>query len=207
MSPRGIPIDAEELLAQARWVRRLARKLVRDASRAEDVVQDTWVAALESAPAQQGHLRPWLARVVRNFARQSQRRETNRAGREEASARSDRTPPASETAERLEAQRALVEALESLAEPYRTTVTLRYLEGLSAARIARKLGIPAGTVRWRLKHGLDELRAKLDKRFGGERGSWAVALLPLLRRPPLAEIARQVAAASVKGVVMMNAST
>ncbi len=204
-------MDAEALLAEARWVRRLARSLVRDDSVAEDLVQETWIAALEGAPADGGRLRPWLARVVRNFARQSHRGAANRARQEAQSARPERTPSTSETAERLEAQRLLVEALESLAEPYRTTVTLRYLEGLSAAKIARKQGIPAGTVRWRLKHGIDELRTRLDGRCGGERRNWALALVPLLARPPLVAIATQGAAsgaaAAMEGVMMMNTIT
>jgi RNA polymerase sigma-70 factor (ECF subfamily) len=209
VNTRGEPvsIDARELLTQARWVRRLAQSLVRDASIAEDLVQETWLAALEGAPSEEGRLRPWLARVVRNFARQSRRGEANRTRREHVSARSERSPSASETAERLESQRVLVESLESLDEPYRTTVTLRYLEGLSAAQIARKQGIPAGTVRWRLKQGLDQLRARLDKRFGGERRSWALAFLPLLRRPPLAQIAAGTGAAVVEGLTIMSTGT
>jgi RNA polymerase sigma-70 factor (ECF subfamily) len=200
-------IDAEELLAQAQWVQRLARSLVRDASVAEDLVQETWLAALGRAPSDEGRLRTWLARVVRNFARQSRRGEANRARREEVSARSESSPSASDTAERLEAQRLLVEALAALDEPYRTTVTMRYLEGLSAAQIARKQGIPAGTVRWRLKQGLDQLRARLDKRFGGDRRSWALAFLPLLRRPPLAEIAAGSGVAIAEGLTIMSTGT
>ncbi|HEV8112857.1 MAG TPA: sigma-70 family RNA polymerase sigma factor [Planctomycetota bacterium] len=204
-------MDADSLLSEARWVRRLARSLVRDDAVAEDLVQETWIAALEGAPAESGRLRPWLARVVRNFARQAHRSRASRAHQERISARPERTPSTSETAERLEAQRLLVEALESLAEPYRTTVTLRYLDGLSAAKIARKQGIPAGTVRWRLKHGIDELRARLDGRCGGERRNWAIALIPLLPRPPLVAIATQAAAggaaATIEGVMMMNTIT
>ena len=41
-------------------------------------------------------------------------------------------------------------ALTALDEPFRTTVIRRYLDGQSAADIAKALGIPAGTVRWRL---------------------------------------------------------
>jgi RNA polymerase sigma-70 factor (ECF subfamily) len=206
MTSEPLRIDAEEMLAQARWMRRLARRLVRDSSTAEDVVQQTWLAALESAPGSEGRLRPWLARVVRNLASEKRRGEAHRAAREEIAARPERSPSAAETAEKIEAQRVLVEALASIAEPYRTTVMLRYLEGLSAASIARKQGIPAATVRWRLQHGLEELRSRLDKRFGGERRSWALALLPLARRPPLSEIAQQVAAAAAQGAMVMNTS-
>ncbi len=197
-------IDAEKLLAEARWASRLARSLVRDDSAAQDVVQSALVAALESAPADEGRIRPWLARVVRNFAAQSRRGDAHRSEREQASARAERAPSAAETAERIESQRVLVDALASLEEPYRTTVTLRYLEGLSAAQIARRERVAAGTVRWRLKEGLDRLRARLDRRFGGEQGSWALALLPVLKRPPLGGIVAGGAAGVLQGVLLMN---
>ena len=44
-----------------------------------------------------------------------------------------------------------------LDEPYRTVILLRFYEGLSSAEISRREGIPAGTIRWRLKQGLKEL--------------------------------------------------
>jgi RNA polymerase sigma-70 factor (ECF subfamily) len=204
MQDRRARIDAEKLLAEARWASHLARSLVRDDAAAQDVVQSALVAALESAPGVEGRLRPWLARVVRNFAAQSRRSEAHRSEREQVSARAERSPSAAETAERLESQRVLVEALEALEEPYRTTVTLRYLEGLSAAQIARRERIPAGTVRWRLKEGLDRLRARLDKRFQGGRGSWALALLPILKRPPLGAAAAASASGVLEGVLLMN---
>ena len=212
-------IDADELLAHTTWVRRLARGLVRDAAAADDVVQETWLAALKARRAADAPLRPWLARVAANFARDKTRGEANRASRERESARSGHAPSAADTAERLEAQRLLVEALESLAEPYRTTVTLRYLDGFSAARIARRQRIPAGTVRWRLKHGMDELRARLDARAaaravhgeeGGEeglRGAGLLLLLPLCRRPPLVETAAGIGSAAAQGVLAMHAMT
>src|SRR5205823_1008819 len=66
-----------------------------------------------------------------------------------------------------------------LAEPYRTAVLLRYYEELSAAEIARRTEVPAGTVRWRLKEGLDRLRRQLDERSGGRRAS-VVALVKFM---------------------------
>ena len=53
-----------------------------------------------------------------------------------------------------------------LDEPFRSTLLLRYVEGRSAADIARRQGVPAGTVRWRLKAALDDVRA----RFGASTG-------------------------------------
>src|SRR5262249_23526210 len=68
-----------------------------------------------------------------------------------------------------------------LEEPFRETVLLRYYEDMSCADIARMKGMPAGTVRWRLKTGLDRVRAALDAELG-DRRRWQRALAPLLLR-------------------------
>jgi DNA-directed RNA polymerase specialized sigma24 family protein len=52
----------------------------------------------------------------------------------------------------------LVDALD---EPFRSTIRLRYFDGLSAAEIARRATLPEGTVRWRAKEGLERLRRAL----------------------------------------------
>jgi RNA polymerase sigma-70 factor (ECF subfamily) len=176
----------EHLLAEAAWMRALAEHLVRDSS-AEDIVQDTWLAALKCAPSGRlpddaGRARPWLAHVLANFARAQRRGDARRTERELRAARPEAVPSAAESAQRVEAQRALVDALAALDEPYRTTVILRYFDGLSGAEIARRLAVPEGTVRWRLKHAVDELRTRLDGHYGGDRSAWSLALVSLARR-------------------------
>ncbi len=64
--------------------------------------------------------------------------------------------------ERARLERRLAELVLELDEPFRTTVLLRYREGLSAEAIAKHQGIPAATVRSRLKTALDRLRDELD---------------------------------------------
>ncbi|MEO6710004.1 MAG: sigma factor-like helix-turn-helix DNA-binding protein, partial [Planctomycetota bacterium] len=76
-----------------------------------------------------------------------------------------------------ELQRALLDAVQSLDEPFRTTVVQRYFEGQTSAAIAEALGLPAGTVRWRLKRGVDQLRERLDAQFHS-RASWSLLLAP-----------------------------
>jgi DNA-directed RNA polymerase specialized sigma24 family protein len=55
----------EALLAEARWLRRLATSLIGED--AEDLVQATYLAALRSPPAGDRPLRPWLGRVRRHL--------------------------------------------------------------------------------------------------------------------------------------------
>jgi hypothetical protein len=58
-------ITAEDLLANQAWLKRLACRLV-DPATAEDLVQETWAAAVRSRPERDRPLRPWLAEVLRN---------------------------------------------------------------------------------------------------------------------------------------------
>jgi RNA polymerase sigma-70 factor (ECF subfamily) len=178
-----------ELLEHQVWVRDLARRLVRGPSEADDLVQSTWVAALERPPAPEGasevgpeRARQWLAAVVRNAARQLRRGEARRVERERAAARGEALPSAAELVERAALQRRVAGAVEGLAEPYRSALLLRYFEGLPPREIARRAGVPVETVRTRIARGVDQLRSKLDRDFG-ERRAWVVALAPIARAP------------------------
>ncbi|MBK7875611.1 MAG: sigma-70 family RNA polymerase sigma factor [Planctomycetes bacterium] len=170
--------STEELLSEAEWLGTLARRLVSDPSEADDLAQDTWIAALRRPPERERPLRPWLARVARNFARMRGRKVAPRASFDDAE--SAGLGP-DELSARLEAQRALLDALRELREPYRSTVLLAYFEHRSSEEIAERQGVSASTVRWRLKTAVDELRSVLDRGHDGRRGAWTVALAPLLR--------------------------
>jgi RNA polymerase sigma-70 factor (ECF subfamily) len=206
--PEPVRLSVEDLLDEAAWVRALASRLVCGrAADADDVEQDTWVAALEHAPRDPAHRRSWLARVATNFARLKSRGDAHRTQREIQAARPEGQPSASETLERLEAQRALVDALRALDEPYRTTVMRRYFDGLSAADIARAENVPASTVRWRLMHGIEALRARLDEKYG-DRAAWSLAFVPLIKpHVSLTTAAAATGGAALTGVLVMNAVT
>jgi RNA polymerase sigma factor (sigma-70 family) len=183
---RMTTMDTEDLLAHAAWLRQLAMSLVRDPGTVDDLVQTTWLAAIEHPPGPGGPPRPWLGTVLRNAWRQIVREGSRRRRRERAAARPERdTPSPAELASRLEAQRILAAAVASLHEADRTIVLLRHQEGLSSAEIARRRGEPAGTVRWRLKKALDALRRRLDEEHGGDGKAWVVALIPLVDRESL----------------------
>jgi DNA-directed RNA polymerase specialized sigma24 family protein len=63
--------------------------LVFDPSLAEDVAQETWLAALANAPREGGSLRGWLATIARNLAFRTWRGEDRRAQREMAARTGD----------------------------------------------------------------------------------------------------------------------
>jgi RNA polymerase sigma factor (sigma-70 family) len=178
-------ISAEEVLHNAEWVSRLARALVAQPADAGDLAQDTWTAAMASPGERRGSLGAWLTGTMRNLARMRVRAGARRLRHETEAAQAAGSvqdgPSPDVLLERLEAQQIVARHVLELDEPVRQTVLLRYYEGLSAAEIGRRLGVPAGTVRWRLKSGLDQLRALLDQSFDGAPGSrrWAVLLAPI----------------------------
>lgn len=188
-SSREIP-PTEALLEHAQWVTKLARDLVRDRHVAEDIVQETWLAFLRRPPGRGHALRPWLARVVRNQASMYLRGRGARSARERDVARPEASLDTAEIVERGELQRELIDAVLGLAEPYRTTLLLRYYEELSPSQIARVLGVRASSVRSRLVRGQQKLRAVLDQRHGGNREEWARRVGPLL---PLATSTKRAA--------------
>jgi RNA polymerase sigma factor (sigma-70 family) len=160
----------EQLLAHTEWLARLARAFVGDAA-ALDVVQDTYEIALSKPPRREGPLRPWLGGVARNIAWMARRSRVRRERRElhDAAAPAEAIPTPEELVARVEMHQRVARIVLELPEPLRGTLLLRYFEDMSAADIARAQGIPAATVRSRLKDALDQLRAMFNASHKRER--------------------------------------
>jgi RNA polymerase sigma factor (sigma-70 family) len=175
-------VTIEEMLAHSGWLRCLARGLVAGEDAAEDVVQETWLTAIERPPRHRRNLRGWLSSVARNVARQFHRGERRRRRRELGT---DTRRPARSVPEALasvEMRRMIASAVLALEEPYRTTITLRYFEEMTPKEIARHLDVPRSTVSTRIRRGLERLRDRLDEDHGGDRRRWCALLAPLLKR-------------------------
>jgi RNA polymerase sigma-70 factor (ECF subfamily) len=170
-----------ELLQHAAWTRHLARGLAGDAA-ADDVVQETWVAALRRPPDTRQPLRPWLRSVVRNKVFNRSRDQARRASREARAGAGEAPESAENLIGRLELHKILVEVVSELAEPYRQMVLLAYFDELTSAEIGERHNIPAGTVRGRLKTALELLREALDRRLGS-RAAWMPGIIELARPP------------------------
>lgn len=172
-------MSPEELQANAKFVRSLARCLVLEEHQAEDIAQETFVAALQHPPDSDRPIRPWLSRVVRNFAVSFFRREKRRKEREEVVLTTETVPSPDEIVEQMELRRLMIDAILGLDEPYRSTIVLHFYEDLSAADIAKNQDVPVATVRTRLRRGIERLREKLDSVHGGSRKAWILAIAPL----------------------------
>ncbi|MHC4135205.1 MAG: sigma-70 family RNA polymerase sigma factor [Planctomycetota bacterium] len=173
------PPDLEALLVHEPLVRGLARSLLRGDARVDDVVQETWVAALKGGPRRPASLRAWLAAVARNIAYSVRRRDAARWRVEHRAARREPLPSVAEIAAKEDIRRRVLDALLGLDEPYRTALLLRYYEDLPPREIAKRLEIPVETARTQVKRGLQQLRGRLDQDHGGDRRAWAIALAPL----------------------------
>ncbi len=198
-------IRVEELLEHTDWLRGVARGLVQG-DEAEDVTQETMMAALRSPPSSDQPMRPWLSRVAKNVVRMNYRSDTRRKRRELAF--SDELAQATRAADvrhRFELQRTVAELMTELPEPFRRTLLYRYFDDQSSTEIAALEGIAAGTVRWRIKRGLEMLRERLDERRG-ERKAWMLALQPMLELPSnTATAGGSSAAVAAQGAIAMKA--
>jgi len=164
----AMPLRPEVLLEHAGWVRALAGRLLADAASADDLTQEALVVALGGGPGDVAQARPWLASVLRNVVRHMRRASGRRDEREKAAARKEALEATDEIVARASLQRAVVDAVLALAEPYRTTVLMRFFDELPTGEIATRRGEPVETVRTRLKRGLALLREKLARELDVE---------------------------------------
>ena len=140
-------------------LRRYARSLARDESRAEDLVQDTLVRAYERRGSFRagGNLRGWLLSILHNTFIDHRRRHLAEFRRLEQAAELADTAamPEQESWVRLQQVQA---AFMSLPDEQRTALHLVAIEGLSYQEAATALKIPVGTLLSRLGRARAALR-------------------------------------------------
>jgi RNA polymerase sigma-70 factor, ECF subfamily len=158
--------DAIETLFRAHWARahRAAYLIAQDASAAEDIAQEAFLAAVRALDRfdLRRPFAPWLHRIVVNRAIDLVRARSLRAevagngGRDESPELA-----ASERAEELTDQTSA--AIAALPADQRAAVVMRYLLEFTPGEIAEILGLPRGTVNSRLRRGLDSLASELGE--------------------------------------------
>ena len=165
----------------------LAYRLTGDRETAEDVVQETFLAAFRSIEKvdPRPSLSPWLNTIVLRTAGRAASRARSRAGSslDQASYRESLTGQATEhtigsglvdynagtdphaSAEAAELRRDLAAALIDLPFKYRAAVVLRHVMGMDYAEAARELGLPLNTFKSHLLRGTKILREALIDRL------------------------------------------
>jgi RNA polymerase sigma-70 factor (ECF subfamily) len=172
-------------LDQLDTLHRVANRLTRDADRASDLVQETYLRAFrskESFDLQEHGIRPWLLRIMRNLHLSRADRDKRQPVAMEGDAldalnTAPVSPPAPagsedtiqgppDTLDRIaldweNLDERLKQALENLQEEYQMVLLLWAVEDLSYKEIADVLEVPIGTVMSRLHRARQKLSAQL----------------------------------------------
>ena len=147
---------AFEELFRLHWGRahRAAYLVVHDAAAAEDIAQESFLAAVRNLDRfdRRRPFGPWLHRIVVNRAIDHARARTLRAETELL----DGLPAAERSAGVPDAE--LLAAIARLPPEQRAVIVLRHLLEYSPGEIAKLLELPRGTVNSRLRRGLDAMR-------------------------------------------------
>jgi RNA polymerase sigma factor (sigma-70 family) len=168
----------DDLLAEADWLRGLALHVAGSEDAADELVQETWLAALKRPPIDAAQPRLWLAAVLRNLYRLSLRRDGRRRAREIRCAKPEAAPTQESASDRAFLQHRLAAEIYRLDEQTRSIVVLRYFDRLSPAQIAQQLGLSSETVRQRLLRARKQLRDRLEQDFGRDWRQRCVAAFP-----------------------------
>src|SRR5262245_16787424 len=205
MTDSPSPVRLEALLAHRAWVRAVARALVAAANDADEIEQETWLAAMRHPPRHAASPRGWLGAVARNVARRLGRDAACRERHETGAGARRAEEPATDLVAEAELQQRIGRAVLALDEPFRSTVLLRYFDGLPPRDVAARLGVPVETVRSRLRRAHERLRAELDAADGDRRGAWVAAVLAWRTTAPApAPLAPAAGTTAVLGGLVMN---
>jgi RNA polymerase sigma-70 factor, ECF subfamily len=144
----------------------LARRVLGDAGRAEEIVQEVFVRLWnqpERFDPERGSLRSFLLAQSHGRAVDVLRSDNARRGREEGDAR--RAAEAGYDVERevwdLAVAESVRKAVHTLPEEERRAIELAYFGGRTYREVAVALGAPEGTVKSRIRSGLKRLRVSL----------------------------------------------
>jgi RNA polymerase sigma-70 factor (ECF subfamily) len=192
---------------------KLAMHLVRDAQEAEDVLQSTFLAAIEAAESFDASrpLMPWLTGILARQAGLARRRARRVVEEDRLTPRRIEDP--AEAAALREFSEELVIALQALPDNYREVLWRHLADGKRPAEIAQDLNRAPGTVRMQMHRGLDLLRRSLPSGFsalgggdfGTSRGLAAIRADVLARALPRSPLAPHPLAASAKSGSLASA--
>ena len=153
----------------------VAQQIVRNASDAEDVVQDAFLRAFESLPqlTDLNRFGAWLHSITRNRALRYYKNASRYQPQEDMEpylntvSDTSATDPAQIVESEL-TQQGIRDAIQSLPTDYQAVIELYYWAEMPQQRMAEFLSLPLTTVKWRLRKAKELLKTTLEKRGYGE---------------------------------------
>ena len=148
----------------------LAYRLMNGRQAAEDLLQDSFIKVWRSAGGYRvgrGSVRTWTLSIVRNRAIDQFRSDASRRRtRDEVEASTPTSYPSEAFAEtwRNTQQQQMREVLKMLPQEQLRILELAYFSGYTHAEIAERLSLPLGTVKGRMRLGLEKLRNHTELR-------------------------------------------
>jgi RNA polymerase sigma-70 factor (ECF subfamily) len=164
-----------------RYAYSLAYRILEESAASEDIVQEVFLSIWRKAASYQrqyGSVHSWLQAIVHNRAidrvrsaayREQQWKSLQRDEREEERGREGEQDPASEQPdvweEAWQRERSLLirQALASLPREQRQVIEESYFEGRTHFEIAQRCNLPLGTVKGRMRLGLQKMRRYLEE--------------------------------------------
>ena len=146
----------------------VALRVVNDRGRAEDVVQDAFLAVWRKAASYaegRGSVKTWIASIVRNRAIDVVRARRESSSDDEAAllALADPRPPVAEQVTASLDRELIHNAVRELPLAQRRAIAMAYFEGRSHSEISNVTGLPLGTVKSRIRLAMHRLRGPLSE--------------------------------------------
>lgn len=160
----------------ARVVFSFAVRIVADALLAEEILQEAFLRAWQQAgrfEIAKGNFASWLLSITHNLAIDEVRKRQRRPQRADTvditdvlRGEVDTAADVEEAAEASELRDQIQRAMETLPEPQRRVIELAYFGGLSQREIAALLNEPLGTIKTRMRLGMQKLKESLSAQEG-----------------------------------------
>ena len=150
-------------------VHALTLRILGDAMLAEEATQDTFLKLWSRANtylAERGSLLLWLLTIARRTALDRLRLETRRPMLSDSNdpAETLQTIPNGDSLSQENRWRSMYFAVQALSPEQRQVIELAYYQGMSQSEMAEVLGLPLGTVKTRLRTGMERLRQEWGAR-------------------------------------------
>jgi len=147
---------------------RIARLVCRDDGRAQEAVQETFISiwTTRGTYEQRGDVAAWVLTIARHRAIDITRRNTRHAAHRSSDDHLHTLPAPANVVEHVVMQsnaRDLQSLLAQLPDAQREVITLAFYGQLTHTEIAEHLHLPAGTVKGRMRLGLQRLRSDIDR--------------------------------------------